>query len=140
MRALKAERNLANNRNVEFFFVAQSDDEAAIVSNQSSILAMVGAAALKKSDSAPSGLPATVTPLGTFFLDLSAGVDIESERKRLTKESESLEKIIKGIESKLGNSSFVDKAPAQVVEGAKKQLADNQTKLKETQEALQALQ
>ena len=140
LRALKAERNLANNRNVEFFFVAQSDDEAAIVSNQSSILAMVGAAALKKADSAPSGLPATVTPLGTFFLDLSAGVDIESERKRLTKESESLEKIIKGIESKLGNSSFVDKAPAQVVEGAKKQLADNQTKLKETQEALQALQ
>ena len=101
---------------------------------------MVGAAALKKADSAPSGLPATVTPLGTFFLDLSAGVDIESEKKRLTKESESLEKIIKGIEAKLGNSSFVDKAPAQVVEGAKKQLADNQSKLKETQEALQALQ
>ena len=42
---------------------------------------MVGATALKKADSAPSGLPATVTPLGTFFLDLSAGVDIESERK-----------------------------------------------------------
>ena len=140
LRALKAERNLANNRETEFFFVGSPEDEATIKDNQTSILAMVGAAALKKADSAPTGLPATVTPLGTFFLDLSAGVDIESVRKRLTKESESLEKIIKGIESKLGNSSFVDKAPAQVVEGAKKQLADNQTKLKETQEALQALQ
>ena len=67
-------------------------------------------------------------------------VDIDSEKKRLTKESESLEKIIKGIEAKLGNSSFVDKAPVQVVEGAKKQLNENQTKLKETQEALQALE
>ena len=139
LRALKAERNLANNRNVEFFYVSNPNDETAINHNQSSILAMVGAAALKKAETAPTGLPATVTPLGTFFLDLSAGVDIESERKRLTKESESLEKIIKGIEAKLGNSSFVDKAPAQVVEGAKKQLADNQSKLQETQEALQAL-
>ena len=138
MRALKAERNLANNRNVEFFYVSNPNDETAINHNQSSILAMVGAAALKKAVTAPTGLPATVTPLGTFFLDLSAGVDIESERKRLTKESESLEKIIKGIEAKLGNSSFVDKAPAQVVEEAK-QLADNQSKLQETQEALQAL-
>ena len=140
LRALKAERNLANNRKVEFFFVGNSEDEAAVTNNQSSILSMVGAAALKKADVAPSGLPATVTPLGTFFLDLSAGVDIDSEKKRLTKESESLEKIIKGIEAKLGNSSFVDKAPVQVVEGAKKQLNENQTKLKETQEALQALE
>ena len=140
LRALKAERNLANNRKVEFFFVGNSEDEAAVTNNQSSILSMVGAAALKKADAAPSGLPATVTPLGTFFLDLSAGVDIASEKKRLTKESESLEKIIKGIEAKLGNSSFVDKAPVQVVEGAKKQLNENQTKLKETLEALQALE
>ena len=140
LRALKAERNLANNRKVEFFFVGNSEDEAAVTNNQSSILTMVGAAALKKADAAPSGLPAIVTPLGTFFLDLSAGVDIDSEKKRLTKESESLEKIIKGIEAKLGNSSFVDKAPVQVVEGAKKQLNENQTKLKETQEALQALE
>ena len=73
LRALKAERNLANNRKVEFFFVGNSEDEAAVTNNQSSILSMVGAAALKKADAAPSGLPATVTPLGTFFLDLSAG-------------------------------------------------------------------
>ena len=140
LRALKAERNLANNRNVEFFYVGSSDDETAINNNQTSILAMVGTAALKKADGTPSGLPATVTPLGTFFLDLSAGVDIESERKRLIKEHESIEKIIKGIIAKLSNSSFVEKAPAKVVEGAKKQLADNQSKLEETQEALQALQ
>ena len=108
--------------------------------NESSILAMVGGAALKKTDTAPSGLPASITPLGTFFLDLSSGVDLESERKRLTKDAKSLEGIIRGIETKLSNPSFVDKAPEQVAAGAKKQLADNQAKLKETKEALQALQ
>jgi valyl-tRNA synthetase len=66
-------------------------------------------------------------------------VDIESERVRLNKESASLEGIIRGIEAKLGNSSFVDKAPEQVVTGARKQLADNQNKLKEVKEALEGL-
>jgi valyl-tRNA synthetase len=84
-------------------------------------------------------LPASVSTLGTFYLDLSAGVDLESERKRLNKEVSSLEGIITGIENKLNNSSFVDKAPAQVVDGAKKQLQDNLHKLQETKEALSAL-
>ena len=90
---------------------------------------MVGAAAVKKASTAPSGLPAKVTALGTFFLDLTAGVDIDSERKRLTKDAQSLEGIIRGI-----------KAPENVVAGAKKQLTENQVKLQETQDALLALQ
>lgn len=140
LRALKAERHLSNNKKVEFLFIGNESDEKMVQENESSILAMVGGAALKKTDTAPSGLPASITPLGTFFLDLSSGVDLESERKRLTKDSKSLEGIIRGIETKLSNPSFVDKAPEQVVAGAKKQLADNQAKLKETKEALQALQ
>lgn len=140
LRALKSERNLSNNKKVEFLFIGNDIDEITVQENESSILAMVGGAALKKTATAPSGLPASVTPLGTFFLDLSAGVDIESERNRLTKDTQSLEKIIQGIKAKLSNSSFVDKAPEQVVAGAKKQLAENQAKLKETQEALQALE
>jgi valyl-tRNA synthetase len=139
IRALKAERNLSNNRNVEFFFSSDENQEETIRENESSILAMVGAAALKKADSAPSGLPASITPLGTFFLDLSSGVDLVSERKRLSKEAQALEGIIKGINAKLSNPAFVDKAPEKVVEGAKKQLSDNQTKLQETQSALEAL-
>ena len=81
-----------------------------------------------------------MTALGTFFLDLTAGVDIDSERKRLTKDAQSLEGIIRGIKAKLNNSSFVDKAPENVVAGAKKQLTENQVKLQETQDALLALQ
>ena len=103
-------------------------------------MSMVGAVSLKQSDEAPTGLPASVTPLGTFFLDLSAGVDLDAERQRLNKEIESLKGIIRGIESKLNNKSFLDKAPPQVVEGARKQLEDNHMKLGETQDALKSLQ
>ena len=140
LRALKAERNLSNNKLVEFFYIGNEKDENSIKENESSILVMVGAAAVKKASTAPSGLPAKVTALGTFFLDLTAGVDIDSERKRLTKDAQSLEGIIRGIKAKLNNSSFVDKAPENVVAGAKKQLTENQVKLQETQDALLALQ
>ena len=140
LRALKAERNQSNNREAEFFFLGNGEDNVTIHANENSILSMVGAVALKQSDEAPTGLPASVTPLGTFFLDLSAGVDLDAERQRLNKEIESLQGIIRGIESKLNNKSFVDKAPPQVVEGARKQLQDNVSKLGETQDALKSLQ
>ena len=71
---------------------------------------------------------------------MRAGVDLDAERQRLNKEIESIQGIIRGIESKLNNKSFVDKAPPHVVEGARKQLQDNVSKLGETQDALKSLQ
>jgi valyl-tRNA synthetase len=50
-----------------------------------------------------------------------------------------LKNIILSIEKKLGNAAFTEKAPAQVVEGARRQLADNLSKRQETEEALKAL-
>ena len=46
----------------------------------------------------------TVTPLGTFFLDLSAGVDLESEQAPDERSSITWG-IIRGIEVKLNNAS-----------------------------------
>jgi len=94
---------------------------------------------LKRVSAAPSGMPALVTSFGSVYLDLSSGVDIAAEKNRLSKELASLEKVIYSIENKLGNSAFADKAPAQVVEGARRQLAENLAKIKETEEALKAL-
>jgi valyl-tRNA synthetase len=140
LRSLKAERKLANNRDVAFSYVA--DDEKAVVleKHRSSILSSVGASAFDRVDSPPSGVPAIVTALGSVFLDLKAGIDVDAEKLRLQKELEGLQKIIRSIEGKLGNASFTSKAPPDVVEGARHQLAENQTKLDETKDALQALQ
>ena len=63
----------------------------------------------------------------------------EEEKKRLAKEVSHLEGLISSVEKKLSNASFTDKAPPQVVEGARKQLSGNQEKLKETKAALAAL-
>ena len=139
MRALKADRNLANNKQVEFSFLAENAKADILTKHQSSILSSVGAAELKRVSAAPSGMPALVTSFGSVYLDLSSGVDVEAEKNRLSRELESLQKVISSIENKLSNSAFTDKAPAQVVEGARRQLAENQAKIKETEDALKAL-
>jgi valyl-tRNA synthetase len=140
IRSLKAERKQANNREVVFSYVAEDGKAILLQRHEASILASVGASAFKRVDSPPSGAPGVVTSLGSVFLDLKAGIDVDAEKLRLQKEADDLQKIIRSIEGKLGNASFTSKAPPDVVEGARHQLAENQTKLDETKEALQALQ
>ena len=139
LRALKAERNLSNNREVEFFYVAEDSNAELIANAERSILDAVGAKALKKVESQPTGLPAVVSNLGSFYLDLTSGINLEAEISRMQKEIENLSKIILSIESKLNNEKFVSQAPEKVVAGAKAQLAENQVKLKESNEILNAL-
>jgi valyl-tRNA synthetase len=77
--------------------------------------------------------------LGSFYLDLSSGVNVEEEKARISKETENLQRIIQSIENKLKNEKFVSKAPEAVVAGAQAQLAENQAKLKESEDILNAL-
>ena len=139
MRALKADRNLASNTKVEFSYLADDDKAALLEAHKASILSSVGSAGLHRVPQAPSGMPALVTDFGSVYLDLSSGIDVEAEKKRLAKEVSHLEGLISSVEKKLSNASFTDKAPPQVVEGARKQLSGNQEKLKETKAALAAL-
>jgi valyl-tRNA synthetase len=139
LRALKAERNLSSNRNIAFSFVANDPKAEAVQRNLTSILSTAGASAVNRVTEAPQGIPALVTPMGSFFLDLTVGVDLSAEKARLAKEIGNLEKIIQSIEVKLSNQAFISQAPPQVVEGARNQLIENQSKLEENQEALKAI-
>jgi valyl-tRNA synthetase len=55
----------------------------------------------------------------TVEIDLSGAVDVTAERKRLQKDLAAAEKELEQTERKLGNPSFVDKAPADVVDKVK---------------------
>ena len=65
---------------------------------------------------------AILTTFGEIEIYLSVEVDEEKERGRLEKEKNNLLKMIGIQEKKLANSDFVDKAPAQVVQGEKEKL------------------
>ena len=83
--------------------------------------------------------PATVTSLGTIYLDFGITVDVGAETVRLTKELEKIAQHIAGTEARLNNPTFVGKAPPAVIDGAKKQLADLKAKQAELQRLLAAL-
>jgi valyl-tRNA synthetase len=79
----------------------------------------------------------------TFNFDVAViyerTVDVPAERERLTRDIAKYEKGLAAAERQLGNESFLAKAPAQVVEGLKKQEAETRLLLEKARAALRAL-
>ncbi len=71
-----------------------------------------------------------------ILLPLKGIVDFSAEKERLRKELEALEKNLEGYARKLGNPSFVERAPAAVVEEEKRRQAEALDKKAKTEEAL----
>ena len=137
-RALKADHNLASRRDVRFFITAADPAWATIQSNLARLARIAGAAEIIRKD-VVEGAPAVVTPLGTLYLDLASAVDPAAEKQRLAKELQKLSGHIAATEARLANPAFTGKAPPAVLEGARKQLAEQQAKHAEIERLLKAL-
>jgi valyl-tRNA synthetase len=137
-RQLKADQSVASKRDVKFIALADAAAWTVLEANASKITRLVGAASLERTSSEPA-LPAIVTAFGTLYLDTGVKVDAAAEKTRLTKELEQITKHIAGTEGRLANTAFTSKAPPAVLEGARKQLADQQAKRAELERLLKAL-
>jgi valyl-tRNA synthetase len=137
-RALKAEHNLASRRDVKFLLIAGDAAWATVQANMAKLTRMAGAAEIQRRE-AVDGAPAAVTSLGTLHLDLASAVDVGAEKARMAREIAALEKHVAGTEARLANKAFVDKAPPAVLEGARRQLAEQQAKLSELGRLLKSL-
>ncbi len=74
-----------------------------------------------------------------IFVDMKDFIDKPAEIAKNEKEEQKLLGLIKGKEAKLGNASFVDRAPANVVETERAGLAQYQEQLASIRAALAAL-
>jgi valyl-tRNA synthetase len=139
-------RNIRTNHNVPPIdrinaIVDASGDASRVVSDNIELIkaqAGLGEITIGDAETAqPSGSGA-VTGGGVriFLLDV---IDASAEIARLTKQAETLEKGIAGIEGKLGNENFVSRAPAEVVEKERQRLEGLKRDLQTVKEALDAV-
>ncbi len=65
---------------------------------------------------APRGAVQIIHEGGVFALPLAGIIDLEAEKARLRKEIDKCDKEIDGIDKKMSNASFVERAPIEIVE------------------------
>lgn len=138
LRNLKAEYKVGSRKDVKFVVKGA----AAWLPEETKVLALLAGAAEIISDStyeATKGTPAALTPVGEFYMPMDGLIDVEAERIRISKEIEKIELEVKKSEGKLGNASFVDRAPPEVVEQEKARLAEWKAKLIQLGDMLAAL-
>jgi valyl-tRNA synthetase len=138
MRNLKAEYKMGSRKDIKFVIKAAPEWLAA----QTKTLALLvgaGEIMLDSDYDAPKGTPAAVTGIGEVYMPLDGLIDVEAERTRLSKEISNIEMEVKKCEGKLGNASFVDRAPPEVVVQEKARLEDWKVKLVQLGEMLAAL-
>ena len=138
MRNLKAECKMGSRKDLGFIIKSAPSwlvDESKVLA----LLAGAGQITLDSAYEAAKGTPATVTPVGEVYMPLEGMIDVEAERSRLTKEIERIGLEVKKCEGKLGNASFVERAPPEVVVQEQARLEEWRAKLQQLGEMLKAL-
>ena len=139
VRATKSQANQANKRDSIITIVAKDSPAKELLShNREKLSRLAGLAELKFAESS-GDRPGTVCPLGTIILEVAGIIDVAAEKIRLTKELEKIEKSVQAGEAKLSNETFTSKAPANILEGARKQLAEATAKRDEIARMLKTL-
>jgi valyl-tRNA synthetase len=136
-RNLRAEAKVSSNKKANFVLRSDSGE----IENELPTIARLLNAENVKLDrqyKADAGGPMAVTSLGEIFLIVSGG-DKVIEGERLDKEIARIEAELQTVKGKLKNKSFVDRAPATVVEEHRqrqKDFSEQLAKLKKAREGL----
>ncbi|MBL8472422.1 MAG: valine--tRNA ligase [Rhodocyclaceae bacterium] len=130
-RSLRGEMNLSPAQKVPLIASGPADAVAAYAPYLSALGKLTGVS------HAGASLPASDAPVaiaGEFRLMLHIEIDRDAERARLAREISRIETEIAKARGKLGNESFVARAPAAVVEQEQKRLGDFGATLSKLQE------
>jgi valyl-tRNA synthetase len=136
-RNLRAEAKLTPGERVEFYATATppvADVEATVAA----IRSLARLSSFEVCDPLPEHLSPTAV-IGEARVMLHKPVDPAAEAERISKEIAQRTAEIGKSKAKLANASFVERAPANVVEQERKRLADHEATLAKLQDQLKKL-
>jgi valyl-tRNA synthetase len=126
-RILRAEYSLTNKQDA-VFCVRPANEEygGQINADKASIMAALKAGQINVDvNYSPKGaMPSGISALGTVYMSIEGLVDIDAEISRLSAELDEVNGYLAGVKKKLGNESFVNKAPKDVVDIQRKRQED----------------
>jgi valyl-tRNA synthetase len=136
-RNLRAEAKISSSTKARFILRA---DEKEISDHLPAISRLLNAeeVILDPKHKSEPGIPVAMSPLGEIFLAITTA-DKAAERERLDKEIAKLEVELRTVEDKLKNKSFVDRAPAAVVEEHRRRQEDFSARLARLKQARASL-
>lgn len=143
VRSLRAEMNLPAGAKLTVFLKDANDASCAHLKSFNNIICSL--ARLEKLECfAPEAevskdMVQAVFREAVILLPLKGVVDFAAEKERLQKEIAALDKNLEGYARKLGNPSFVERAPAAVVEEEKRRQSEALESKAKLQEALQRI-
>lgn len=134
VRGVRAAKNIAPKEALELNVLGEFDaSEYAVVAKLANLSAINTSA--EKDASAASFMVGTTE----FNVPLANNIDVEAELAKLSKDLDYYKGFKESVLKKLSNERFVNNAPATVVEGERRKLADAETKIKNLEESIAAL-
>jgi valyl-tRNA synthetase len=143
IRNIRGEMNIPPSKKVNIVIDVAEKEEADFLSSN---LAHIKALAKVEDTSITSGIPKPEASATAVFgqnqihVLLKGVLDFQEERKRLGKQIEKLEKDIEGLNRKLSNRGFLEKAPAEIVKEASERVESLSVKLEKLNRNLQLLE
>jgi valyl-tRNA synthetase len=141
LRDIRAKQNILPKTSIRFSLKSDAETGALLSPMAPYFGSLAGAEAIAwGTEAKPFETTATLTlPFGELLVDLEGLIDFDAEITRKEKERDNLANLIKSKEAKLGNASFVDRAPADVVAKEKQSLEEAKKTLDSVERSLSEL-
>lgn len=139
VRNIRSELNINPARKLDLLLLAEGNDARFLRENEDIILQLAGIRELQIDPGleAPQAAASGMVKGYEFFVPLTGVIDFQVEIQRLEKELLKIQKNMDGLNKKLNNENFLNKAPAEVVEKEKAKVSELEEK-RQTLEKLQA--
>ena len=138
IRNLRSEMNVPPGIKTPVTLIPDADHEEALKRNSEliNVLARTGELTVDASAKRPPMAVYALVDRVEIHMPMEGIVDLEKEEARLMSELEAVEKDVSGTVKKLANENFVQKAPANVVEGVRRKAEELKLKQEKIQEGL----